>query len=171
MSTGKTEFVGLNLWEPEDNFLRAEFNADNEKIDGAFLAVYETMDSPERPKLEVGSYVGTGQGGSEEKASSLTFAFAPKIVMIFGPNGELFSTPNSSAYTRFGSAVCYMPGVPTEFTKGAPWQFQYFNSGGTTYYNYGKRSEDGKTLYWYHTSGGTAQMNNSGTTYYYAAFY
>lgn len=35
----KTEHLKLNQWEPEDQVLRTDFNADNQKIDAAFAAV------------------------------------------------------------------------------------------------------------------------------------
>jgi len=33
MSTGKTNYLGLHRWEPEDHFLRSEFNENSDKLD------------------------------------------------------------------------------------------------------------------------------------------
>lgn len=44
MSTGKTERIGLHQWEPQDDFLRSEFNEDNAKIDATFRALYAQME-------------------------------------------------------------------------------------------------------------------------------
>lgn len=49
MASKQTEHYGLNQWEAGDNFLRAEFNEDNRKVDAAIAAT---------PKVVVGSYVG-----------------------------------------------------------------------------------------------------------------
>ena len=35
MASRQTQYYGLNQWEAADQVLRTEFNADNQKIDGA----------------------------------------------------------------------------------------------------------------------------------------
>ena len=39
MASGQTANFGLNQWEPGDQVLREEFNADNQKIDAALAAL------------------------------------------------------------------------------------------------------------------------------------
>ena len=46
-----TEHYHLHQWEPEDNFLRTDFNEDFQKIDSALAAI---------PVVITGSYMGTG---------------------------------------------------------------------------------------------------------------
>lgn len=42
MSSGKTEYYQLHLWEPEDNFVRVEFNENHQKVDAALAAKCDT---------------------------------------------------------------------------------------------------------------------------------
>lgn len=287
MSTGKTERIGLNQWEPEDDFVRTEFNADNEKIDAEFTAVYAALEEETARldaamesesarvdtalsgkqakitasgilkgngsggvsaatagtdyvvpsgsitgnagsatklatartirtnlasastasfngtanvtpgvtgtlpvgnggtgvttlaallnalngigavKIEAGSYTGTGTYG-ESNPNSLTFGFAPKLVMVFTAGGALCGTPDSGTNVIQGAAVCYMPAMSETFAANSPWRVRTI-ANSTTYYNYGKRSSDGKTLYWYHTRNAAYQMNDSGAVFYYVA--
>lgn len=44
MSTGKTKYLGLHRWEPEDNFLRTEFNENSDKLDGELEAQHREME-------------------------------------------------------------------------------------------------------------------------------
>ena len=41
MSSGKTEHYQLHLWNPEDSFVRVEFNENNQKVDAALAAKCE----------------------------------------------------------------------------------------------------------------------------------
>ncbi|MEL4860427.1 hypothetical protein AAEU42_04145 [Pseudoflavonifractor phocaeensis] len=80
MSQNQTERFGLHLWEPEDNFLREEFNEN-------FL----TLDKVLGAKSEVvfGSYTGTG---TVNRVISL--GFTPKCVILVNDRWRLFSTNN-----------------------------------------------------------------------------
>ena len=46
MASGQTQYYGLNQWEAADQVLRTEFNADNQKIDGALKAMRDLIVSP-----------------------------------------------------------------------------------------------------------------------------
>ena len=46
MARGQTQYYGLNQWEAADQVLRTEFNADNQKIDGALKAMRDLIVSP-----------------------------------------------------------------------------------------------------------------------------
>lgn len=72
MASGQTENYGLNQWAAEDAVLREEFNRDNAKTDAALGEIL---------KMTSGTYVGTGERGSEHP-NTLTFPFQPQIVMI-----------------------------------------------------------------------------------------
>lgn len=43
MSTGKTTYLGLHRWEPDDNFLRAEFNENSDKLDSELQTMQKEM--------------------------------------------------------------------------------------------------------------------------------
>lgn len=119
-------------------------------------------------KIETGSYVGNGNYGSTTP-NSLTFEFAPKIVMIFETNGPLCTGFENNVNALSGNAICYMSAVKEEYTKNSPWIIRKVDNG-TEYDSYGKRSADGKTLYWYHEwSSASYQFNVSAETYHYVA--
>ena len=46
MASGQTQYYELNQWEAADQVLRTEFNADNQKIDGALKAMRDLIVSP-----------------------------------------------------------------------------------------------------------------------------
>ena len=92
MSTGKTATIGLNLWEPEDDFVRVEFNADNAKIDEAIGAL-----RAEAVKVEMGSYTGAGVY-SEESPITLNFGFEPKFLYICKKEGANFNQRATSFF-------------------------------------------------------------------------
>ena len=72
MSTNKSAHLNLHLWEPEDDFLRTEFNENFEKIDAG---VRETAEA--KPYV-VGTYTGTG------KAMTITLGFRPSFLILSG---------------------------------------------------------------------------------------
>ena len=75
-----TSNYGLHQWEPEDNFLRTDFNEDLRKIDEAIKGVETDTDQKLTEKAEVvwGSYTGDG---SENRQISL--GFAPKGIILY----------------------------------------------------------------------------------------
>lgn len=117
------------------------------------------------PRMEFGSYSGTGGYGSSNP-NTLTFDFAPYFLMIFNSKGTMHAG-NRMDYDDGSLEALPAIGCPavltTEFVSSSLF---------VTYQGmYAKKSEDGKTVSWY--SGYSAadyQMNSSGTTYYYLAF-
>lgn len=100
-------------------------------------------------RCEVVSHVGTGSSGSADSPISLTFTFAPKVVIAC--NQWL----SSSGYQGdSGLATMWIDKLTTSFESNRMW--------GLTG-NYGKKSEDGKTISWY---GGTT-YNYSSREYYF----
>lgn len=67
-----TQHYQLHQWEPNDNFLRTDFNGDFEKIDTALGTI---------PKLATGSYVGTGM------ETDFDLGFQPAAVLLFTSEG------------------------------------------------------------------------------------
>ena len=63
MATYTTNYQ-LHQWEPGDNFLRTDFNADFAKIDAAIKALETATDAKLNQKAHVvtGAYTGTGSG-------------------------------------------------------------------------------------------------------------
>lgn len=110
-------------------------------------------------KVQTGSYVGTGTYG-DENPCSLTFEFAPKLVWIVGylNNGGQYHFSESSSYHYH----VFCGEIPTTYTSGCGL--------GSESSSYGKRSADGKTIYWYTTgSDASLQFNRTGYVYYYIA--
>ncbi len=68
-STNKTAHLSLNLWEPGDQVLRADFNADNSKLDEALFK--------QRPVT--GVYTGNSSGAVGQEIS---LGFTPSIVVV-----------------------------------------------------------------------------------------
>ena len=77
-----TKNYQLNQWDAGDRVLREDFNEDNRKID-------EALSKCGNCKVELGSYVGTGEKG-EYHRNSLTFPRRPLLVYIMGENPGLF---------------------------------------------------------------------------------
>lgn len=138
--------------------------------DGGILAQNKTgapfFSTPSGLKLaqfEYGSYVGTGTFRGSENAISLTFSFAPKLVILYGYGGTFLhmgdSIGNKSRW------IMDMDILTTEYREG-----NGFGSDYNDMYCWAKKSSDGKTVSWYTTYGSAAyQANTSGTTYRYVA--
>ena len=66
MASGYTANYGLCQWEPEDQFLREEFNQDNAKIDSALKAAEEKAETQlaeaERQKAEYTQQLASARG-------------------------------------------------------------------------------------------------------------
>lgn len=109
------------------------------------------------PKIETGSYVGTGTYGASNP-NTLTFGFAPKFVWIY----EWF---RSDGWHDAGDAAKIpFEIIPEgEFGRTYPPSTDPIPSTNT----YSKRV--GSTLYWYNTSSAGNQLNYSDSTYYYIA--
>lgn len=130
---------------------------------------YEYMGIPfdnavNSPKIETGSYVGTGKYGVDNP-NSLTFSFIPKIVWLLGCKGstEWFGHVKL-ADNESGVIPCEY--LTTKYKQAPPY-------GGSSAFNYcfSKRSQDKRTIYWYYSNNNRgSQFNSPNTTYYYIAF-
>ena len=147
-----TTNYNLNQWEANDRVTRADFNADNAKIDAALAAA-----ASGGAKIAAGTYTGTGTYGVGNP-NSLTFDFEPKLVIIMRPPADY------SSYT-YEAAV---------WIRGQPYGNQHFSesSGGST----GRCMSitlnwSGNTLFWYAEGSGAnagMQLNVTNQPYYYA---
>lgn len=109
------------------------------------------------PKIEVGSYVGTGTYG-QANPNTLTFGFVPKFVWIY----EWF---RSDGWHDAGDAAKIPFEIIPEGEFGRKYPPSTDPSPSTN--TYSKRV--GSTLYWYNTGSDGAQLNYPDSTYYYIA--
>ena len=108
------------------------------------------------PQIEYGSYVGTGLLGYDNP-NSLTFNFAPHVVIFLG-----MYTSDIVQYQNVN-----MDMLNTVYSSGGPgWAIS-----SSAVVSYAKKSDDGKTLFWYveGTSAAASQFNMAGITYHYMA--
>lgn len=138
---GRLEFQGIAASERED-----AYPADG-WVDGVKYVSAPKSQLSAVGKCVTGSYVGGGSAG-EDSPNVLEFTFVPKTVEILGYS-------SGSSFTRT-AAVMVLDAMTTSYTAGTGF-------GGS-----GKRSADGKIVYWYTNDAGT-QFNQSGYTYYYRA--
>lgn len=121
----------------------------------------------EKKQIEYVSYIGTGAGRSESAPVTLSFSFPPKIILFLGQ----YSTDNLyysyfRPYFAQGRDAWFMSTlhvimdlVPTEYTH-------YIGFGCYTSFGpYGKKSADGKKLYWYAPNTSDVPGNQSGVRY------
>ena len=130
MASNQTTNYGLHLWEPEDDFLRTEFNENNEKVDAALGEI-----ALAGLKLVSGSYIGDGS-----TTKRLTFPFSPKLIFIsinaagaghsILVNGQEQSC--NIAYNTYGFSVSWEDSSVT-FSTGAN-ATVLCNSSGQKYY-------------------------------------
>lgn len=106
--------------------------------------------STTKAQAQVVSYVGTGEYG-ENSPTSITFSFAPKLVIHQVQHGNFNNTDRWCWISDSWS---------TEFTSIG---FGNSSSGSL----HGKKSSDGRTFTWYNTSRASYQNNERGTTYRY----
>lgn len=108
------------------------------------------------PKIETGSYVGTGTYG-RNNPNSLTFGFVPKILLISSVITRDVVNRAVIDYSALIEANKDYPGFYGSFTsdriKNSMWL-----------------SDGNKTLNWFNTSNASNQLNQSGALYYYKAF-
>lgn len=143
MASNQTANYGLNQWAAEDQVLREEFNADNEKIDAAIWAARKA------PCCVTGSYV----GGTNPEKVEIELGFRPSFLVIIAGRSEV-NGYNMETIGFFG-----FDGIFLNVTRGSSTRMQ---TGGTY-------TDSGFSI----TSSTTDQygLNYKGITYYYAAFH
>ena len=118
----KTKNYQLNQWAAGDKVQRIDFNADNDKIDGAIAAVSARAGALETgkadktaldaakatiPKMAIGTYTGSGAA-----SRTISLSFTPKAVLVMTQDGHT----RSSNYIMGGLAVT---GSPVKMVNGA----------------------------------------------------
>lgn len=76
-----TEHYGLHQWDPEDNFLRTDFNTDFQKIDEALSGTAKVLLG--KVELIVAIYLGNG-----EETNTVELGFSP-VAVIISNDGQL----------------------------------------------------------------------------------
>ena len=134
-----TAHYHLHQWEPEDSFLRRDFNEDFQKIDAGLAGRGDCS-------LLFGSYVGTGTCGPSEP-TALTLGIPAKALWVScGSRHAVFLRGNTQA-VNFSTSDGEL--LEVEWTQdGLSWKL----GGGLYNHDY-------------------QQLNEKGTTYYYAALY
>ena len=114
-----TAHYQLHQWEPEDSFLRTDFNEDFAKIDGALggkaeQSAVDTLAEQVAGKSELvtGSYTGDG-----EASRTIELGFSPKAVLLASGSGPINYTSS-----RYGGLALEGAEVNTDWesTSGEP---------------------------------------------------
>ena len=149
----KTANYQLNQWGENDYVKRADFNADNQKIDAAIKANADAAANigsqlntklSGMAKIAAGSYTGTGTYGTNGK-STLTFSFTPHIVIL--------NTGNPDPYNDVSRYFMLL-------RPAAQYLFDRNHAGGLTWGE--------KSVAW-NSDDAEHQFNESGKTYHYIA--
>ena len=103
MATNYTEHYELNQWEPTDQVLRTDFNADNAKVDTALAGLAEAdtvlrgaVEKCGNCKIKRISYTGTGF-----VVVNIVFPEKPFFFFVFGKGGILFGNMEGDFTTSF----------------------------------------------------------------------
>ena len=137
-----TEHYQLHQWEPEDPFLRTDFNEDFKKID-------TTLDGKGNCRIATGSYAGTGEYGNSHP-NTIQLPFPAQIVLLDVSTCHNFnSTPEY--YFLFRQAAEFMPDDTSNGSNVLTWS----DSAVSWYYTDS------------HSDGPFYQFNKSGQTYQY----
>lgn len=118
----------------------------------------------EASRATLTSYIGTGKYGESSPCSvSANFILSACMILSHVDLANLIQE-NSSAANR----IMYADELTTEYVKsrGLCGNVNYI-PGDTSY---GKKSEDGKTFYWYNEKGASEQLNEKGIKYYILLF-
>ena len=137
-----TEHYQLHQWEPEDPFLRTDFNEDFKKID-------TTLDGKGNCRIATGSYAGTGEYGKAHP-NTIQLPFPAQMILLDVSTCHNFnSTPEY--YFLFRQAAEFMPDDTSNGSNVLTWS----DSAVSWYYTDS------------HSDGPFYQFNKSGQTYQY----
>lgn len=167
-----SDFRNLGVvYIPEDTVV-----LQNSSVDGTYIDRYQPVTGyaaipagttieylgclGDKARAQVVSYVGTGTYGADNP-NSLTFDFPPKVVM--------FLRGYEKGSTQFGHlTVSHSDDNKVVTPESLATTYTRYNGFGGPFGSYAKKSEDGKTIFWYNEQPGT-QGNNTGYTYYFLA--
>ena len=125
----------LSQWEAGDQVLRADFNADNAKLDGALGALAARTGGLEQSVAGVvtlGSY-----GASATEKRTVQLPFAPKLLLLFGEvldESAMGFVTQDFAYLTVGGNTFQNTGVYAPLLNGSTLTLNiWFNKGTTSY--------------------------------------
>lgn len=136
-------------------------------VDSADAANKQYVDEHAGARVATGSYVGTGDynsgtGWGSSNPTSLTFDFAPKLLIIGWQE-----TLDSGFFTsNLGDTSNNYYSI---YTGALTTQFKQYRGFGDPDSSYAKKSSDGKTITWYSTHHANSQRNDKRHKYYYLA--
>lgn len=136
-------------------------NADSIAADGidGLDAIVSQYVSENMSHVAHGSYTGTGTYGSTNK-NSLSFDFAPAIIFIANKTSDTFGFISTGAAKRLWAINGYRYDSITDVATEV--RLQSFTGQVST-------SADGKTVYWWDSTGFSTNFNNNGSVYEYIA--
>lgn len=103
-----TQNYQLHQWEPEDNFLRTDFNQDFSRIDTALKGLADKV-----VQTVSGNYVGTGECGKEHP-NQLEFPFEPDVVVIVVDSTDMLKAGTMLLRSQSKSA-----GIGSNYSSGS----------------------------------------------------
>ena len=137
--------------------------------DSTDAANKQYVDEHAGARVILGSYVGTGDynsgpGWGSSNPTSLTFDFAPKLLII----GWQETLDNGFFASNLGERVT-SDNYYSIYTGALTTQFKQYRGFGAPSGSYAKKSSDGKTITWYATGHANDQRNDRRDKYYYLA--
>jgi hypothetical protein len=155
--------------------LKSDVTALNEslvKAESDIVGLNSILSNLKNSQMQIKTYVGSG-GFSEDKPTSVSFDFAPDVVILLGfiqnSANAKFLAPSNTSYTCYNTnAVMISSLLTTEYKKG----FGFCGTGSSTIienFSYAKKSDDGKTFSWYqsqYTENAHYHFGASNYTYY-----
>lgn len=120
----------------------------------AICDTLEENDAKKESFIETGTYIGTGTYGADNPCE-LHFSFVPSLVWMWCMDAENYTD----------NFMC-----PSLLTTSYSESDHVFGATSASCKRRGKRSEDGKTIYWYHTDSASNQRNSSNKSYGWIAF-
>ena len=157
MSSNHTANYQLCQWEPEDAVLRADFNADNAKLDAALAG------KADQSALETLSQTVSGQASTlSHKGNCTVYSTSYTGNGLYGPNNR-----NSVSFSRTPliAFVLCTEGTTAVFVPGQTAASSINLATADVIVNW-----SGSTLTWYSNSNAVVQLNRNNTTYRVVAF-
>ena len=188
MSTNKSTNLNLHLWEPEDDFLRTEFNENFEAIDGAVqgektareAAVQQEREARISDMQEVRASISSTGGNASQAVNQLRAELTAELAGVkakaeaaYGPDTPPFVLGSYTGDGNYG--LDHIRKVELDFSPrlvivagnngslvAAP---RNLGSCGKTEFSWGDRS-----VSWFAFGSAADHMNVSNKTYFYAIF-
>ena len=145
MASNYTENLNLCQWAAEDPVLREDFNADNQKLEAAYLALRSA------PNCVTGSYI----GGTNSDTVTVDVGFRPSFLVIFADRSNVTGSQYVTEETiLLAAANCYAIIPKDDHINVFP--SNIFTENGFSFASNGSDA---------------LSMNAAGVPYYYAAFH